>query len=322
MYERKARSFFPTQLENSFKILSEKISNSEKILLISHRGPDGDTVGCNIALRLSLIELSKQVISACCDPIPTTLHYLPHSKRFKQNFEPSNFDLIIAIDCGSSQMMNYSSKDFNSTYLVNIDHHPSNNNFGNLNIVFPTAAATATIIYHLLNYLQIRITPDIATAIMTGFYFDTGSFMHPNTDQEIFSICADLTSKGANFKTIAKNLFHTQSVHQLKLWGQILNKIKISEKKVVVSMISDEELLELQVTREELNGVIDYLNMVPEGKFSLLLSEDRQGNIKASCRTQKDNIDLSKLAQLFGGGGHKKAAGFSLRGRLKDDLIT
>lgn len=322
MYERKARSFFPENLENKFQKLAEKISSAQKILLISHRGPDGDTVGCNIALRLALHQLHKQVTSVCCDPLPDTLHFLPHSRRFKNKFTPTKFDLAIAIDCGSSKMMKYPRELFDSVFLVNIDHHPSNDNFGDLNIVDPKAAATATTMYHILNHLETKITPDIATALMTGFYFDTGSFMHPNTDQEIFSICADLTSKGANFKRISKNLFQTQSVKQLKLWGKIFKKIKISESQIAVSIITEQELAELEVSREEINGVIDYLNMIPQSKFSLLLSEDNSGNIRASCRTQKDNINLSKLAQLFGGGGHQKAAGFSIKGNLTDDLIA
>jgi len=317
------RSFFPKIFIEEFTQIKNTFSKSKHILLVSHRSPDGDTIGCNIALKLALESQGKKITSACADPIPTNLQFLPKANRFTQELKLKEYDCITSVDCGSTMMTKFPELYPNflkKSPFINIDHHNSNNNFGTINLV-DNKAATAIIIYHLLHFIGAYITPDIATCLLTGLYFDTGSFMHPSTNQEVFQIASDLISKGGNFRRIVKNLFHSQSINQLHLWGDILQRVRVNKNKIAVSLISKDDLKKHNATTESLSGIIDFLNMVPEGKLSILLTEDNQGNIKASCRTQNKNIDVSKLAQLFGGGGHKKAAGFSIKGRIKEDLM-
>ena len=134
-------------------------------------------------------------------------------------------------------------------------------------------------------------------------------------------MAGQLQSRGADFKTIVNKLFHTTPINQMKLWGRILNRARINKKNVVSSAVTKSDLQELGLTPKDISGVIDYLNSVPDSKFCVLLSEDLQGNVKGSLRTQRDDVDLSELTASFGGGGHKKAAGFTMPGTLEQETV-
>jgi len=309
-----------------FAQIKELIARSSNIAIISHKGPDSDTIGASLALKMGLESIGKNVESFAKDPIPTNLQFLPKADTIKNAINPSSFDIIFAIDCGAAYMMKFE-KDYpeildpSKTILINIDHHPSNENFGVINIVDTTASATVSIIYFLLEYLGIQITRDIATCLLNGLYGDTGSFRHSNTNSLTLKIASNLTAKGADYKSIVKNQFHSNRINQLKLWGRVLSRARLNDKNATVSAVTENDFDDLNASPEDLSGVIDYLNSVPDSKFAILLAEDRKGNIKGSFRTQDDMIDLTQLAGMFGGGGHKKAAGFTIPGRLIQEVV-
>jgi bifunctional oligoribonuclease and PAP phosphatase NrnA len=312
---------FEVELLEQVKDLFEQ---SKKIVIISHRSPDGDTVGANLALKHGLEQWGKTVVSACIDPPPEYSLILNGSYEFVNDFELSEFDLIMAVDCGSHELIRFHETKpeiFDKKIpFINIDHHPSNDFFGTHNLVHDTAAAAVFTVYHLIKYLKINITREMATALMMGLYYDTGSFMHSNTDKNVMEMAADLLNLGADMKRIVKTMFHTTPVEQLKLWGRIMTRARVTDRHAVVSAVTQKDFEECGAKQNATNGVIDFLNSVPEGKFSVLLNEDQKGNIKGSLRTQQNDIDLSKMASLFGGGGHRKAAGFSVKGRLQQEL--
>lgn len=300
------------------------INSAKKIVIISHKGPDGDTIGANLALRHALkYQLHKQVVSVCADRPPTNVHFLPEVSQFVPDFDLKWADLVIAVDCGAAYMMK-----FNETKpqilsgnppLLNIDHHASNEHFGKVNLVDSTCAAACQIIYKFLNFCSLKIDRKIATCLLNGLYFDTGSFMHSNTTPEVLEIASSLLWKGADFKTIARNQFHTMSIPQLKIYGKILERARLKTKNsMVVSALTSADCKATGSSSHDASGVIDYLNSIPESDFCCLLCEDNKGLLKGSFRSRADSIDLSRLAGLFGGGGHKKAAGFSMPGRLME----
>lgn len=312
---------FPIEL---LEEVAELLKKSERIVILSHRQPDGDTVGANLALKHALQQWDKTVLSACIDPPPEYTLILPGAYDYVNDFEMEGVDLLIAVDCGAHYMTRFHEKKpeilSKKIPFINIDHHPSNDQFGTHNLVHETAAAAVFIVYHLLRYLDLRLTRDIATCLLLGLYFDTGSFMHSNTTPEVLAMAQDLLNQGADFKKIVKAMFHSNPVSQLKLWGRVLRRARLNERGAVVSAVTHQDIRECGGNLEELSGVIDFLNSVPESKFSLLLSEDGFGNIKGSLRTQHEDVDLSRLAALFGGGGHKKASGFSMPGHLRPEI--
>lgn len=302
------------------------LASAKKIIILSHRGPDGDTVGSNLALRLALKhQWNKEVISACIDPPPTSCDFLPEVGEYVRDFDQTQADAIVTVDCGAHYMTKFheTKPDLFSGKppVINMDHHASNDFFGKVNIVDSGAASATQIVYHFLKYCGFTIDRKIATCLLSGLYYDTGSFMHSNTTPAVLQVASDLMWKGADFKTIVRRQFHTMPTQQLKIYGKIFEDIRVNAKKITVSAVKSADFGAAKATHDDTTGAIDYLNSVPDGDFCCLLYEERDSMIKGSFRSRVDHIDLSKLAGLFGGGGHKKAAGFSFPGRLLETSL-
>jgi len=145
--------------------------------------------------------------------------------------------------------------------------------------------------------------------------------MHSNVDEEVYQMASDLMRAGADMHTITKNMYKTRSIEQLKTWGMILDNMKVTSNNIVVGGITQQELQNCNATTVETSGVIDFLSVVKDAEFATLLVEDNKGNIRGSFRTRNSELNLSEMAGVFGGGGHKKASGFSLQGELKKETI-
>lgn len=307
-----------------YKDAKKLIDQSENILIVSHRKPDADTLGAALALKIWLAKTGKNITLACVDEPASVFNFLPCVEEFVGEFDINQFQLVIIVDAGASYMTNFHLKypDFFKTEvpILNIDHHASNDFFGKINIVDPKAASATVLIYRILKFLNIEIDADIATCLLAGIYSDTGAFMHSNTDKEVYEISADLMKKGAAIMTITKSLFKSKSLATLRLWGKVLEKAQVTNDKVVMSVLEDKDFADMGSGPEQLSGVIDYLNMVPDTKFALLVNEDRNGNVKGSFRTRNNEIDVERIAAVFGGGGHPKASGFMLPGRLEKEV--
>lgn len=305
------------------KVFREKNS----FLIISHRAPDADAIGANLGLRRALQKMGKEVISACVDSIPESSLFLADADKYIQNIEPimDSVEVVMSVDCGAKGLVAYIDMypDFFSGKIpyINIDHHASNDNFGTINLVDPAACSTVFLIYHLLLDLGLPIDRQLATCLMHGLYFDTGSFMHPNTDDKVLMMAYDLASKGADFKRCARELFHNTPINHLKIWGVALERLKINRDHVAISHLKKEDFVKYGADKEALSGIMNYINSLPEAKFSMLLAEDEKGNVKGSTRTQRMDVDLSEYCSQFGGGGHKMAAGFTIPGSLEEETV-
>jgi bifunctional oligoribonuclease and PAP phosphatase NrnA len=306
--------------DENYDNLWGKIQESEKILIIGHRKPDGDALGSMCAMKLWLDSIGKDSTMACIDKPASRYSFIPLIDEITNAMDPAAYDLIVMVDCGAHYMsgfhVEYPEILENKEKLINIDHHASNDDFGGLNIVDEYESSATMIIYDIFRYFDIEITPEIATCLLTGIYNDTGSFMHSNTSEDVFRVSADLLAKGAQISQMIKALFKSMSVNSMRSWGKALMNAKVTDDNFVLSVVRENELLETQDS-EQLGGVIDYLNMVPNVKFAMLLKEER-GQIKGSFRTKRDDVDLSKIAALYGGGGHPKASGFAMNGRIAD----
>lgn len=310
------------KLQNAFENAKQVLLEAERIVIISHRGPDGDAVGSNLALRTALEVLGKDVTSACVDPIPDDSLFLKDADKYVEDFDYEDFDVIVTVDCAAPKLIAFNEKKpeimSKAKPFVNFDHHITNDGFGSVNLVDPDACSTSIIMYYFLKYCGWSITRDIATCLLHGIYFDTGGLMHSNTDAEVFNIAGKLMSMGANLKIISKKLFHTTPVNKLRLWGRILERAYVNDEGVTVSAVNTDDYEACDAGPGDTGGVIDYLNAVPGANYSVLLSEDREkGIVKGSLRTQRDDVNLSEVAAQWGGGGHPKASGFGIDGRLK-----
>lgn len=313
--------------EATLSEISKVFDQKSTFLIISHRAPDADAVGANLALRRALKKMGKTVYSACVDPIPDSSLFLEDADQYIQNIEPimESVEAIVSVDCGAAGLVAYIAlyPDFFSGKIpyINIDHHASNELFGTINLVDAEACSASFLVYHLLLDLGLTVDRHMASALMQGLYFDTGSFMHPNTDSEVFLMAADLAQKGADYKRSAKELFHNTPINHLKIWGLAMERLKMNRDHVAISHLQKEDFAKYGADKEALSGIMNYINSIPDAKFSMLLAEDEKGNVKGSTRTQREDVNLSEYCGQFGGGGHKMAAGFTIPGSLEEETV-
>jgi len=304
----------------------KKVDAAEKILLITHQNPDGDALGATSALFYLLRNYGKKVTAVCRDEIPKLFCFINGIKKFKRDFLIGDYDLIIILDCGDLKRTGFIDRLKNPKLkkrkIINIDHHPKNDvhRIASLNLVDYDSSSTAEIVYDIANELDLLITRDIATSLLCGIYTDTGAFQHSNTSPAVLKIASVLMHRGAQLKKISQNITNGKSVSALKLWGVVLSRVrKIKSLGLIISVVTQQDIENCQATVADLAGVVNLINTIPGSKASILFSEIENGNIKASLRTECNNIDVSKIAKLFGGGGLKKASGFTISGRVMDD---
>lgn len=310
--------------ENLVRQIKERIISAKNIMVLAHKNPDGDTMGASLALYLYLKGLNKDVTIACYNGVADGLKFLPGLGALTHEIDESKYDLLIMMDTAVpklSGLMDERPEIFNNKgKLINIDHHSSNSNFAGINLVVPDSASTTQILYYLFKEFKAIFTRDIATCLLTGLYTDTGSFMHQNTTAETLRVGGALLRHGADMASISKNFFNTKPVNQLRLWGRVLDRSKLTEDGVVMSAITNSDLQELGADKEQLSGAIEYLKYVPGIRYAEILVEESDGRVKGSLRTIRDDVNVSDIAAEHGGGGHVKAAGFTMPGRLEREV--
>lgn len=311
--------FFAKYQTQLFEIYTA-IKSAQKILLISHQKPDGDTSGSAIAMAEMLQGFGKNVVLFDADPLAEEFQFLEKAQEYVHEFDINEFDLAIAFDGGTYKMFGLHETHpelFDGTFpLINIDHHVSNEMYGKWQFVEVKDAASTIVVSKIFRALQWNITPDIATPLLMGLYTDTGSLMHSNATADTHREAGFLLKKGADLQRIVKNIFRTKSLQKLKLWGTILSRTDKNDQRIVSSYVNMEDFARTHTSPDDLTGVVDYLNAVPDSAYSILFTQPKPGKVKASLRTLNQKLDLTKYAGKMGGGGHKQACGFTVDGEL------
>lgn len=309
-------------LEGIRRILGE----AKRIVCVCHRNPDGDAVGSLIAIGL-LCEREfpeARIEMRCIDSVPDTFRFLAGSQRIVSGApNPREGDAFVFVDSAEpklTEMHETHPELFDGSYpSINIDHHPGNSLFGTVNIIVPEASSACEIVLDLADDAGWPLTVDIATALLTGVYTDTGGLLHSNTSAKVYRSVSRLLRAGARRQAVVNAVFRTAKVSTLKLWGRVLEKISLTEEGGAISAVTEGDFRATGADYSELTGAIDYVNAVPGMRFSLILSE-RDGKVKGSLRTLRDDVDVADMAGKFSGGGHRKAAGFALQGKLKSEV--
>lgn len=308
-------------------MLAEKIYStlltSQKILLVSHKKPDGDTAGALGALYLHLTDLKKDVDTFCVDPLSANLASLipiaPYNND-KAGLDINIYDTVVALDCGEIKQTGIEDLlrgRFEHTRLINIDHHFTNDNYGDVNLVNPEASSTSEIMYELLKRNQVPVTRDMANCLLTGILTDTTYFSNGATTIDSVKYASELMAHGANMNKITLNIWRNKNLDALKLWGDVFDRLTFNpEYKITTAIITSDLLADRDLPDDTLDGVANFLTSIHYSKVILVLTQRDENTIKGSLRTIYDDIDVSALAKRFGGGGHKKAAGFTLTGKL------
>mgnify|MGYP001570000301 FL=1 len=308
---------------NETQRITDLINTYSNILLVIHQFPDGDTIASSLALYIALKKLEKNVTIACNDSIPEPFLFLPKVREIKRDFLQGDWDLIIVLDCGDLRRTGFSEriKAFatRKKHLINIDHHPRNDlhKIANVNFFDESVAAVAELVEPIITHLGVKIEKEIATCLLMAIYTDTGGFMHSNTTPKTLSLASRMLSCGARLKLIAQNINNSKTLPSLKLWGKALERIVYNSKyEIVYSIITQKDILECGAEQSDVAGVVNLINSVPGASAVILFCEYPDNEIRVSLRTEQKGVDLSRLANYFGGGGHKKAAGFSFKGKM------
>ncbi|MEK7460624.1 MAG: bifunctional oligoribonuclease/PAP phosphatase NrnA [Patescibacteria group bacterium] len=299
------------------------VSSAQRVLLVAHERPDGDGISSALAMRQALRQLGKVADCVSRDPIPATFQFLPEANTFVRDFFIGDYDTIITFDCGDARRTGFDDRfrvfAHTRRRLINIDHHPKNDlhRVANMNLIDPGAAATAQIVYEIFGSQGWPINHSIATCLLCGLHTDTGGFKHPNTTPRVLKIASDLLARGGRLKDITRHLVNARSVPMLRLWGLVLNRLRQRvDLGIVSSMVTLEDLKQCQATHDDVAGVVNLIKNIPKTKVAILFIEETDGSIRASLRTDAEGVDVARLAALFGGGGLKKAGGFSITAHL------
>jgi len=299
------------------------ISKSKRILLLTHENPDGDALGSMLGFSIALRKIGKSVDNFCADDVPRIFSFLPKAGTIKKDFLLGDFDLMFILDCGDARRTGFSTriKDLSQykNKIINIDHHPKNDlhKLAKINLVDYNVSSTSEIIYKIIKSLKIKIDKDIALCLLCGLYTDTGSFMHSTTSPETLRIASDLLRCGARFRKITENVVNSHTLPALKLRGIALSRLKINKKyRIATSIIDRNDIKKCKATNDDVAGIVNMINVIPQTKVALFMYQQDEHTIKGSLRTEESGINLTRMAQLFGGGGLKKASGFTINGRL------
>ncbi len=302
----------------------EKIQGAKNILLITHIFPDGDALGSLGFMCEWLTQLQKKYLAYTAGPLPSSLSFLPHYHEFnvdKNSFAISDFDVIISLDCGSLARTNVSEeiKQRNKDqFFIEIDHHPSIEAVSDLEIREPTMASTTELLYKISQSLNYRLNTDMARSILTGILTDTGNFSFSATSQYTIASAASMLLKGASLTKIIEKTWRTKKLPDLKLWGIALSRLtKIEDYDMTYTVILASDFEATNASDEAIEGFAEFISSLSENKAVLVLREDIHGYVRGNLRTIRDDINVGRMAQRLGGGGHRKAAGFSIPGKLR-----
>ena len=285
--------------------------NQSSNLITGHINPAGDALGSALAFKLILD--SKGINSDVCfdikGNIPSNLNHLPLNLISEK--PQDSYQNVFVFDCGSSERLG-SLEDIaiKSENIIVVDHHiePS---FGDIQVIDPTAASTTQVLYREIVTAGIHVDTNIANCLMTGLITDTGRFQYSNTDYEVFQIASKLMNSGAELTKISDNIYGSIPMNAMKLQSEVLNRINLfEEERLVVSYILQDDYQTFNIESSETDFLIDSIRLVKESTVALLLKEQEDKTFKGSLRS-RTNLDVQKIASLFGGGGHKAASGFS-----------
>ncbi len=297
------------------------IKGVNKITLVSHPSPDGDTLGAAMAFAEYLQTLGKEVRVFCVSPVPEKFSFLNNIHLV--SMDPvvfADMDTVTVLDCGDLRFAGVVEilKDHAAT-IINIDHHATNEKYGHLNMVMVDAASTTEVVYNFFKANNIRITPTMATSLLTGLITDTDNFSNSATSYTSLTASSELLRLGANWTIIHHSLVQNKSIAILKLWGLILSRLTKKENSdMAYTYLTMKDLAEYGINDDDVEGISNFLNKLDGAKISLFIKETADGKIKGSFRTTSDDIDVSALAKKMGGGGHKKAAGFTTDGTIEN----
>jgi phosphoesterase RecJ-like protein len=286
---------------------------AQSLVLYTHRNPDGDAVGCVTALAAALRSLGKDVTSICPDPLPAYLLDVPGAAHITTGPEIEGIDLVVTIDVSDPSLLvplAAAQRGFLlARHSLNIDHHLSNAHFAQHNLVDPSAAAATELVHDLIVELGVPLDRPLATSLLYGIVNDTHSFQNSNTTPATLQLSAQLVAEGANLASIVFDLLLVRSAASARLWSLVLPTLVFhDDEQVAMLTVSLDALEAAGATLTDADGLVEFLRNIRDVDLAVLFKETARDVYRLSMRSTSA-VDATVIAGVFGGGGHRRAAG-------------
>jgi bifunctional oligoribonuclease and PAP phosphatase NrnA len=291
------------------------IERGQRFLVSGHARPDGDAVGSILACTMILEQLGKQVDMVSCDRVPLIYRSLPCSSAIRQiSRAEGDYDAVILLECDGVERSRL--RGLEGRFLINIDHHVSGRTFANINWIDTEACAVAEMVYKLAMLAGVRITPEMATCLYTAVLTDTGSFCYEGTDAHTFELAAELVRHGARSAAIAKDVYFSHPTSKMLLLGAALSNLR-REGRLAWMWVSHDDMVRTCAAEEDCEGLVNYAIAISGVDVAIFLRELSNHRVRLSLRSKGD-VNVARIAERFGGGGHQHASGCTIDGPLPD----
>lgn len=307
--------------QSTFAEIGGVLRAQQRFAILSHVRPDGDALGSQLALALSLEQLGKDVTVWNEDGLLEKYNFLPGGERLtRPPREPQDFDVAIALDTATQNRLGTAAESVRSAKTwINIDHHPSNPGYGDLVYIDPVSPATGEILFELIRIEKLPMNSAIAENLFVAISTDTGSFQYSNTTARTFEIGAELVRSGVEVGRVSQLLFENYPRRRTELLRELLGTMQFEAAGKIASFsLSLKVAADLAVEPEDNEGLIDHLRAIRGVIVAIFFEELADGKVRVSMRSKSENVDVSGICQKFGGGGHKLAAGTRVRGTLPE----
>jgi bifunctional oligoribonuclease and PAP phosphatase NrnA len=314
-------------MNEGFAPIAAEIEKARTIAVLSHVRPDGDAIGSQLAMALSLIGLGKNVDAWNEDGLPEAFRFLRKSELVTvPPKEARTFDLVIALDTATRGRLGTSLQAIKQANCwINIDHHASNPNYGDLNYLDLTSPATGQIVFELIQTQRYPLSLEIVEALFVAISTDTGSFRYRNTSAHTFEVAAELVRQGVDVARISHFLYESQPKRRVLLLHELLQNAHFyADDRIGTMALTLEKKKQLGIQPADTDGLIDVVRSIETIVVAILFEELENGRVRVSMRSKSGQIDVNKICGEFGGGGHPLAAGARIRGSLEqvEKLVT
>lgn len=313
-------------MDRRFDKAIEVMKKGKRFLVVSHVSPEGDAVGSLLGVALALRSIGKEAVAYLEDPVPELFTFLPGAETVVHDLDGAGaFDATFAVDCGQKERLG---KDFvelkEPGTIVNIDHHATNDSFGDVNVIVPDASAAGELVYDLVKAAGIKITKDIAVNLYVAIHTDTGSFRYSSSTAESFIKAGDLVRCGAEPWDISRRIYENNPLRKYKLLGMVLSTLDLIDAadggngiKIATLLVTKEMFSKAGAGKDDADGFVNYARGIEGVQVGMLLRETGTNQYKVSLRSKGD-VDVARVSMAFGGGGHRNAAGFATEGTLEE----
>lgn len=299
--------------------IASQLEGVKSVAIGGHIRPDGDCVGSCLAMYNYIIDNWTDIkVDLYLEPIPNLFKFLKNADKINSTYDKDIvYDVFIALDCGDRQRLGTAEKYFETAQkTICIDHHISNKNFADENYIFPNASSTSELVFDLIE--TDKISKEIAECIYTGIVHDTGVFQYSSTSSRTMNVAGMLMDKGINFTQIIDETFYKKTYNQNQILGKaLLDSRLFLNNQCILSVLMQEDLETYHVATRHLEGIVSQLRVTKDVDVAVLIYETEKNEFKVSMRSN-EIVDVSRIASLFGGGGHMRAAGCSLKGEIKE----